>query len=210
MAIPAGVSRVSIRGTAATSEIWETGFWVASAAPDQATADADAANIKTLFLGDWINAWLSHMTSDMVITEIRVYAYPAGGPRASFVGVAPIASGNGTDTSGYLPLQVAPVLTLLTGASGRRNRGRMYLPLTGFSMMGSNHLLSTTATDAITSAAATFFSALGPAYPPVVLSIVGSSHRAITEVAMDNRPDVQRRRANKEGATHRSTGTVTP
>lgn len=202
MGIPAGVSRVSLIGTGPGAEIFETGFWLQVAPATDALADALAADIVAAAGTVALPNLRSLIPADSSYRSVRVYSYPAGGPTAAHVGEAAIATGAGTAT-GSNPLQVAMVVTLLTGSAGRRNRGRMYLPATGVVMV--DHMFSSARVDAAAQGVRDLLAGLGsetPPKPPVVVSTAGSSAKPITSVRADNKPDIQRRRANKLIETH--------
>jgi hypothetical protein len=110
-------------------------------------------------------------------------------------------------TGGFCPLQVCMVATLITGAAGRRNRGRMYLPANGIGF--GSHEFPNARVDAVCQALAAWLDALNTLDgSAVVVSQAGTSKRAITQVRVDSKPDIQRRRANAQVASHTHTATL--
>jgi hypothetical protein len=100
-----------------------------------------------------------------------------------------------------MPNQVAIVVTLQTGFSGRRNRGRYYLPCTRLATLNLGQIPSTTVT-AVALNAKAFLDAVNSAVgqPVSVLSQVAGSAKPVTGVRVDSKFDIQRRRANREAA----------
>lgn len=202
-------------GTQGATEIWETGFWLAGGLPS--SDDAAALQAEVVF-----NVLLSESDPPVIpairslllpdngaVVGMRCYAYPTGGPTATYSGeyTAPTPL-NGT-SSHYLPWQSSIVVTLRTGASGRRNRGRMYLPAAGAALGADSQMSNSDITTLVNNWAAAFTDLAGSdAGTPSVVSIAGSAHRAITTVEMDSRVDIQRRRANKQVASSVATHTV--
>jgi bisphosphoglycerate-dependent phosphoglycerate mutase len=84
----------------------------------------------------------------------------------------------------------------------------MYLPANGISNIDNKGYLSTPTPQAIADAVAVLIVAQGSAIKAVVISVVGNSAEQITKVTVDNKFDVQRRRANKQLATTVGTATV--
>jgi len=114
----------------------------------------------------------------------------------------------GTGTSNH-PMYVALVVTTQTGRAGRRNRGRMYLPATG-ATMASAGLFSSTQRDSVVDTLAARLSAvnaLSDTATVAVISSVGTTAHPILTVSADQRPDIQRRRANRQavGTSHSAT-----
>lgn len=204
MPIPAGAVHVQLVGTLnGGNEEFATGFWLSGAPTSSASsANGFAAAIQALPSFAAVKSALCAMIStDCAYTQIRVYDYSSGGSRADFVGFAPITSGSGTGTPSNA-LQVSAVVTLLTEFAGSRNRGRMYLPACGLTLAG--HLLPTAPLTNASTALAAWFTAIN-AVPlvesVVVVSRAGSDSSFVTSVVMDNRPDIQRRRAESQPST---------
>jgi hypothetical protein len=82
----------------------------------------------------------------------------------------------------------------------------MYLPAGGMTT-GADAQFASSATDNICEALAQFFDDVSnsvPSTPVIVYSVAGSAARRVTEVRVDTKPDVQRRRVNKIAATSTS------
>jgi hypothetical protein len=203
MPIPAGVARFVLVGHLTGGETFETGFWETGDFATQAEVDSAASTFASGAVIGPLDNLRALITADCGYDEVRVYGYPTGGPAASFVGTASLgAAGTGT---GQLPLQTCIVATLLTGAAGRRRRGRMYLPACGAQL--SAHQLTTPSVTQVSSSVADLLSlgAPTPGHEAVVLSQVAGTHAPVTQVRVDSKPDIQRRRAESLAATSQFT-----
>jgi len=213
MAIPANVTKFTITWSTADGEIANSSFWVSGFAPSSDTAlQAACLQVSNLLEGTSIKAALRALVeSDTVLTGVKGYSYPAGGPVAAHVATQGQAAGyNGTGTNPH-PLQVAVVASLRTGFSGRRRRGRMYFPANGISMSGNR--FSSTPVSNLILALGTFFTAVNAASPDLgavsVVSQANSDALAVSEVLGDTRPDIQRRRADRQPGGVTATAVVT-
>lgn len=198
MGIPAGVSRVVVYGTLlGSTDIFETGYWIGQAPATDAAANTLAEDLASDFES---NAWPSMQDTfrnNDAWRGVRVYSYPAGGPVAAHIGEFALTTplvGSGTDEH---PLQTCLVTTLLTGFSGRRNRGRMYWPARGADIAGGR--FSSAMVDDVVQGWAAHFTSVNSTGkgPVVVVSQAGGTQRDATLTRGDDKPDVQRRRANK-------------
>ena len=216
VAIPINTQRIAIFGSNPGGEIWETGFWLLGGLPTSAGAANEQANdIWDTCLSESDPPLFPFMQTSMLnaqgnIRGVRVYVYTNGGPRANFVGEytapAPLAG----SSNYFLPDQCCLVATLQTGLSGRRNRGRMYLPATGLATLPSGQTPAATAQGLGMNLAALFTDLAGSsAGVPVVVSTMGGTTHPITSVKVDTKIDIQRRRANKQPATASTTAPVT-
>lgn len=206
MGIPAESMRVSLVGHQGADEIFDTSFWVAGAGVPTSNADANtyASQVSAQLGGPTLTELCTLLYTDSGYDEVRVYSYPTGGPSASYIGTAAIGSGTGTGTSA-MPLQQCMVATLRTGLAGRSHRGRMYLPASGRGL-DTGHVFNSTVTSAVCTALADFLSAvngLGSTNNVAVVSQTLTQATTVVEVTVDQRPDIQRRRANRQ-----STGTM--
>lgn len=193
MGIPSGVSRVAVVGTISGTETFEWGFWVSLAPTSQTDNDALASSIASTFTLNAYPSLKGLIRAGDAYTAIKVYSYPSGGPRASYISTATLGTSPGNG-AGSLPAQVCMVVTTETGAAGRRNRGRIYLPATGAQLVGGG-TFQNTQVDAGVGGIAALFTSLAAGQPvPVVVSQVGTSKRTIVAVHADNKPDIQRRR----------------
>lgn len=209
--------KIVLAGTAPGGEIWETGFWMsATGVHDEATAAAQAEVVAgTLNSTDSSGAMritaATIWTAQFMWTKVTCYAY-TGGTTAAYVGEYTLPSPRaGSVGSAPHPNQVALVLTLRTGASGRRNRGRMYLPASG-APTAANAQMVFGDISTLTTAWATAFTDINAsdAGKIIVLSRTGGTFRQVSSVDSDTRLDVQRRRANRQAPVATSTGAVTP
>lgn len=213
MTIPSNTVRVAFVGTAPGGEIFNWGFWLNNTTIN---SEADANTLASSIRDAWItNAGADCrglILNDTAYTQVRVYAYPSGGPTALYVGAATISVGTGTSTLDSLPLQCAMVVSLHTGFAGRTARGRLYLPATGQTLTA--HQYGSSQVTAIANDFAAFFNAVntltGVGSVAVVSQKGTGNTRAVTSVVVDSRVDVQRRRANSEASTSTQTSTVTP
>ncbi len=110
----------------------------------------------------------------------------------------------GTGTSA-LPGQIALCVTLLTGAPGRSNRGRLFLGGMSTAMSGPNGTVSGTPQAAVVEAVGKFYVALrdqpfgNDDVRPVVVSPTTGTSRKITAVQIGNVLDTMRSRRNARG-----------
>lgn len=216
MPIPPDIMRVSMLGVGPGAEQFDVSFWLRTGAPALGTeANALAVQIRDLWQTNAATAYRALIPNTQRWSEIRLYSYPTGGPSAGVIGSAPITSANGTGTATAVqtPLQTAMTVSLLTQFAGRRTRGRMYLPASG-KLMQSDSLWGLGDVTPVATATANFFTAvnaLGGIGEVVVLSQItgGGQTVPVTSVRVDNKPDIQRRRANKLIATQAAVATVT-
>lgn len=200
MSIPSGSTKVVIAGTLGSGEIFETGFWVTGA---DITTNVEAAGFATAVVGIMDSAStsktavLARISGACSYDSVRVYHY-TGGPTAAFIGSADFSGWTGTGTV-VLPDQVCMVVSLRTTQSGRRYRGRMYMPCTA-SVLQSNSQFGNGDVAAVATAWKTFLDGVngaGIVSDVVIVSQTGSFTTPVSEVRVDTKPDIQRRRANK-------------
>jgi hypothetical protein len=212
MTIPVGTVKVVFGGSLPTPEKFAFSFWLGSTPiTTQAAANTLATDIVTAFASTAKANVLAYLMNSGSYDNVKVYCYPVGGPTASVIGQATIASGAGTGTSNPHPLQCAIVVSLRTSFAGRRNRGRLYLPLTSVALTA--HQLTSSQCADIAGAMAAFFNSLNAnsSYGDVsIVSQVGTGLvTKVSSVIVDSRVDVQRRRANRSVAIASNTQTVT-
>jgi len=197
MAIPAGVTRVSLKGAFVGGDVFDTSFWVRGAViTSDAQANSFAASVATVF-ATHAAEMLFLLDNASAYQGVTVYHYPTGGPSATFVGVATIPAGTGTG-AGHQPHQVCLVMTMLTAFAGRSNRGRMYWPATGLNLDGGLQVNSTVLATILTGVSG-FIEAINTTLSPahvVVVSTKLGAYNDVVQVKMDSAPDIQRRRAN--------------
>jgi len=191
MPIPTGYVKYVITGTLRGGEIFETGFWsdlpAGSQAELQDAVDTEADNVESDFGGTGPRVLLDPGSA---YTSVRAYAYN-GGNTAEFVATSAVTGTPGTGNTTGID-KMCCVATLLTGAAGRRARGRMYLPASGASLT-NGQFTSGPLSDVATALQTHFDRFDGHA---VVLSQVAGTARPITAVRIDSLVDIQRRRGN--------------
>lgn len=199
----AGTARAVLFGNAPGGEIWESGFWLADA-PVSSQSDAQTlANTVGLSIEtNLLPALKGALSVEHSYTGVRLYCYQNAGTVAQYVAEYSVSNTPGTG-AGLLPDQVCQVVTTLTGAAGRRNRGRMYFPAGG-RVLTADHQFANADCDAMAGGTANLFRDLA-SLTPAVYSSKGSSTRKITLTRCDSKPDIQRRRANKQPAAYTST-----
>lgn len=203
---------------AVLADTWSFGFYIQCASP---VANAD--DMATL-----VQAWDVSMSgdespsayaqiqkmisADSTITRIAMYFYPD--PKQP----ALLQAEKGKNLVGTGPasemLQQALCVTINTGRSGSRHKGRIFLPAFGrqptahVADQGLLDFAALAAVDTMTSAlAACRAHDPGDGSRVVVYSPTGDTVTNVTTVSLDNRFDVQRRRANKQnGARTTYTG----
>lgn len=204
MANPVETTRVVFVGHDGTNEVWDTSFALIGNAPvSDAAATALADIIQGYVTSTTLDTGLAPLLStDSGLDKIRVYGYPTGGNVAQSVGEKSLTTpvvGTGTFSGA---LQICMCVTLLTAQSSRRSRGRMYWPADGQGV--TNHLFNTSVQTTFLNGLKSFFDAInadGSIGNVSVVSNVGSTSNEVTALRVDNKPDTQRRRANKLSAT---------
>lgn len=156
---------------------------------------------------------LGRLAAGQTVDEITCYEYAASGGAATAVGHFAPSGWVGTKTTQLKSLQVAQVATLRTAGSGRSFRGRQYWPCQGLSLTAQCQF-GTADTDALALLAANAGSDVDTATIPAlsistpfwgVFSRKLNILTPIVEVAVDSKPDTQRRRAFSQVATYSTT-----
>jgi hypothetical protein len=136
------------------------------------------------------------------ISRRDAYFHPSDTGPAAFA--ASDSSGGGAGTaSGIHPPQTAIVCSLQTGFTGRKNRGRFYLPGIAVPTDLTSGRIATTQVTAISLDAATFITnvnSIALAANAVGCAVMPTGD-IVTRVVVDNVFDTQRRRRNKIGPT---------
>lgn len=207
MAIPAQTVRFVFSGTAPGSEIFATGFWTAGGGTlsDEASLHAAIIDLQTSTgYASFLTQAKALIAPDTAYTKLTAYYYPTGGPTAGVVAEEPISAGVGSSGAGSVGcMQQCMVASLRTAFAGRRKRGRMYLPATGAAL--TVHRFDNTRCDNVAAAVSALLNHVNTAGTygqAAVVSQTGSSSAPITVVTVDNKPDIQRRHANKFAADH--------
>lgn len=217
MTLPPDVWHAVFGGSLPGGEVWESGFWIAGAAPTtNAEATGQAEQVWGVITSSDASGAMritmaSIVASGSTLEYAKVYSYPSGGTIAAHIGEfsgTPVGGGRST----ILPDQSCCVVSLRSDSSGRRNRGRMYLPGNGNTLTAGADF-ATADVDAVCAGWATAFSDWNAAGDNGVISVVsrvgGGSHVPVTSCVVDSKPDIQRRRANKKTVAHRASQPVT-
>lgn len=205
----ANAVRCVVHGSGAGEE-FAFGFWLAHVATLGGESDLSA------FLDSWDSKMTSQETpstwsdlvgllsSDQKYDSLSAYYYADTKTPATFLHHKTV---NHSGASGqWSPLQQSGVVTLMTARSGQSYRGRMYLPTTGLATV-SPHVYASSVVNQIGLAAANMLgdalaAARGGTFgDPTRVAVYSPSKNVITDVSalvVDNRPDVQRRRAGKQ------------
>jgi hypothetical protein len=208
----ANLVRLVLHGRLNGGEIWTCSVDANGGTPpaDQAAFQDAVDGVVASGTFNGLVAWLaSHNNAGFHLDGLTGYYY-ADYPIAATFTAEHVLSTAGSGSGAVLPNQVSLVATKLTGSAGRRNRGRMYLPFTAFNLAANGELLQADCDDA-SSAVVDFINAVNDVYSPdgaCVASVVGSTTRPITQIKVDSRPDIQRRRANSQAVAFQTTADV--
>lgn len=212
-----GYSRLVLGGTNAGGDSWSIGFSVvglASLSEDNSAAwlSAVATDIGTAANSSGTSGFLAVAATDTLLKTLRLYNYPAGPPPAAVTAEFTYATPKAGFATGKAPYECAVVATLETGYSGRKSRGRVYVPGDGVST--GTHQINQAACDEVANGIAAVINAINASTVPgdvgnpfVVVSGAGGTgpQHLVTRVRVDSKVDVQRRRQNKVVATATST-----
>lgn len=215
MAPPAGTTRIVFYGSLGGGEEWSSGFWVNGVPiPNATAANEFADDIDTAANAGDAGGAMAYVIAHLMPANgswdgTKVYHYAGGTNKADIIGQygAPAARFGLHNQS--TPNQVCQVVSLRTGLAGRRYRGRMYMPACGLALQADG----TFPTDITTALAAhwgTFLTNLpgiGQA-EAVIVSSTASVATLVTEVIVDDRPDIQRRRAESQAIPFRAIANV--
>lgn len=204
MAIPPGVIRWTLKGTSSAEEVWNFDWWtqpgvgIASAAAFQATVDAMWAVIVAAGLHTQL---ASLLPTTGAVTELSALYY-RNAQTAEYSGqhiASPAVAGISNTRA---PLQTAFVVTTLTDRPGASYRGRMYLAACGMPL-DATHKFTAGSMVAVVNALKAVIGAGntdGQYGPPVVVSRTKTAATQIKTLRYDLKPDIQRRRANRQTA----------
>ena len=205
------MTRVTLVGTLPNSEIFSTGFWTGpNTIASEGAANAYALLVASSFQNNVDATFARFLSQGEAYTEVQVYHYVDTSGPADYVGTAPLdVPGTGTQAT-QLPIQCAVVITLETGLSGRRRRGRMYWPCTN-AALESHQLVQADIAELVGACSAFFNEVNGYAGQGdvVVHSQVGAGSAAdVTRVSCDSEVDIQRRRANRQTELRQASAAV--
>lgn len=206
--------RMVMSGTLRTSQTWSTGMYAKLlGAPDLSALQTWIGGIRDALDAQLLETQTPRAVWDAStrVLEYSAYYYAASAPTASLVAVATAGNNPGAST-GYMPSQVSVVASLHTAMAGRKGRGRMYWPATSLTLDANGRVNSGICDDLAYFSAfvATRLGAdtLGGGLPVAVVAGAVAGGVPITSVTCDNRPDIQRRRADKIAATYHGTQAV--
>lgn len=215
MAIPVDVMRLAWTGKLTGGDIWNISFWfrpsVAGAHVPSTNADAATA-LAQLTSGTAFTtargAIMGCMRSGELLTGYTLYCYPNGGPTATAIAASTVNVG-GLGSGNPLPVQIARAVTTLTGQAGRSFRGRFYIPATGLQITAGDLQFTDNGATLLSGVAGWLVDQrTSNSWNACVVSTVRSTSTPITQLRTDSRPDVQRRRANRQAVTSRTVQSV--
>jgi hypothetical protein len=215
MPLPSGVViKVVWAGPVTQSDDWSFGVWyTASGVPSQSDLDTQTsdglASMENTFWNASSNPWKGKVTDVCKLTDSKSYVYNGGTLVAQSAATISGVAGTGVQNN---PPYVAAVMSLHTSGFGRRRRGRIYLPANGISCDSATGLMGTLVQDHVDHMR-TVIAAWGDtgapfAATPVVVSQTGGFSTPITSISLDNKPDTQRGRQNRDTASQNLTATL--
>lgn len=213
--IPAGVCRMVMYGTLPGGEIWNAGYFIdiPASSPTEASSFATTAftvlsdGTGTHFGARLAAKWLHNGST---FAGVKCYSYNSAGTHATYKGQSSGGALVGT-ALGSLTNPTSVVLTVNTALAGSTHRGRIYMPAVGqipdtingyFPSTDVANLCAAFATDIKT---ASNFSTQAHL---IVVSQKLTSFMPAVSISVDQRPDTQRRRANRQAKGTRSTTAI--
>lgn len=201
--------QVAIVGVGSVGEAFRMGLSIDSGATGEQSAQAVADRVADQFTTKFDQAFGGRSFKEQIpagttFQKVLAYERPKDPNAASEETAETLLTGlTGGVGVPALPPEIAVCVSLLTGAPGRSNRGRMYLPaLTSASnATNANGTITTATQGTIASWAAALIGGInttgaGTAMTVMVWSRVHQSTRPVTRVQVGNQYDVQRRRQN--------------
>lgn len=212
MGRPASTTRISLTGHLSGGEIFDTSFWLDFAQVSQAENDALAEAVAGDLEAGPIGSLKGILNASSGYDKVRCYSYVDAAPAgATFVSETDLTGGTGVSTTGNGLDQACLVVTLRSASPGRRNRGRMYLPANGLPV-SAGLASDNSQIDNIAAVMKALFddinSVLIDGHRVAIVSGAASATKPVTAVSVDNKPDIQRRRANQLPASHTATQTL--
>lgn len=206
----ANTARYVMQGTLLTGEVFAWGFWEDRTGATGPGSQSDWDTVVTAVKTQWATTAAAQACALIRpgdhYTQITGYYYGTGGSApATYISTVSLGNAAGTGTKDH-PDQTCQVVTLLTGLNNARGRGRCYLPATGANI--TNGLFADVAT--VNTAIAAWWSAVFSGTGGVVVySKTDAAVRKVVNLRSDTRPDIQRRRANKQTGITTSIHAVT-
>lgn len=210
--------KVTLTGVRIGGEEWNTGFWCIvgpNGAMTQADLDEIRAEIAVLAVTQWSNVWDTQATVDTDFNKVHVAYYPAGSNIATLASEEAVTVAAGTSLNRH-PYECCMVVSLRTAIPTRSGRGRMYLPLDGYTVVGGSQITNEAIT-AVADGMLSLFNQVNNITTPNVLAmaVAVASHtqgvaRPVQQIIVDSLPDIQRRRGDSLTPFNVQTRAVTP
>lgn len=212
LALPPGVARWTLTGKSSADEVWAFDWWtmpgtgVANAAAWQSTTDGMKGVIQSTGLDAKLSA---HLGTAGTISELKSIYY-RNSQTATFVANSLWSPAIAGQSVTFMPYQQSLCVTLLTDLPGPSTRGRLYLPASGLSLTTNRLFVPANITPTMTSLKQVLAAGLtvGQYGPAVIVSKVLTIATPVTAIRWDLKPDIQRRRANRQADGGRTTLTV--
>nr|CRY97386.1 hypothetical protein [uncultured prokaryote] len=210
MARVAGVGKINILYALEQGILASWGVWTLPSTPANAAAwNATIASLNTALATPLQTLATKTLAKDEYITGISGYYYAGAGDAtyeasqtASYIG-APAAAR-------VYPMQVALVGTLRTGEPGAASRGRVYIPVAFWgTTLAAGGQVNATDLASYCSDLGAVLDVINDAVNLVVSSVAQSKATPVTQLTIDSRFDIQRRRADKQRPLYRSSQTIT-
>jgi hypothetical protein len=215
VALPYAHGRLSLFGDIKAVQSWSINLTFIA-------GDFSTATILNAFLAavrpaitTWWNAAGSAGSlnaSDCRLLGSRAYFYRAGDRAASAQAEDLLTTPLVGAGASPMPTQTSLVVSLLSAFPGRKNRGRLYLPMTGKGL-STGHVLTLAEVTSCATAMKGLIDGintqlLGSDACRIVIGSNQPSAPVVLRVRVDNEPDVQRRRADKILASQFATAII--
>lgn len=203
--------QAALIGTNPVGDQFHAGFSVETSALGEQSAQALAEHIAEAWESTFNQNFsgqslMGQYTTGTHFTKVVTYERPkdpAG--KAIEVGEKGLVAQAGDDGGPNLPPETAVCISLLTGAPGRSRRGRMYMPAPSSVVLAPDGKLDAGFQTIFANWAGAFFGAVNNTLngvKVVVWSRKNASTADVTQIAVGNQLDVQRRRQNNGPETY--------
>lgn len=185
--------RLNYQGTLHSAEEFQYGIAVTGSGTlsDAGTAAA-AAFAAQMAVADFDDVF----DDGVVWNAVLVQQIPDGGGTVIDAELVPLTDA-GANTAGSTPNQCAIVVSCLTGLSGSRNRGRMFLPPPAVGALTASGRLDAADRAALAAGLTAFKNELiGDGFTPVLVSPSQSANRTLTAFRVGDVVDTMRSRRN--------------
>jgi len=185
--------------------------WTGAVAALAELDDTDLADMRQAYVTEMMD--LDHISwaDYSVLNSIKVAAISTAGEYLTDPLVAETDTPSDGTAVGVLP-QSTVVLSLRSGFTlGKGNYGRMYLPHTTLGTVAETPFANATNTAAIAEAGAAFLNSVSATlnaaltatvFPAIMSQAAGTPSKGVTQVAVGNVTDTQRRRRNRLQETY--------